>query len=317
MKKSGWHVVAIRGLYGQARRFFGWLKYFLVLRGNLRPERDRLMLNKSPLMTLVVSPKKAAFVLTLLVFCLILGYLATQFVWYFTGHDYQLGLAAELDLNGENNIPAWYSSSALLLCAVLLAVIGLAKKRGKDLYSGQWLAMAAIFLYLSMDEAASIHETIGSLIMPALKASGYLGGYLHYPKSRGSLVMIAWVIFGTIAVLIFLLAYLRFLAHLPTKTRNLFLIAGTLYVGGALGVELLAARYYDLYGYQTLTYAMLVICEESFEMLGVVVFIYTLFSYLGSSVTGLRILISNETVKHSPPSAVKINESPDRIHKHG
>jgi len=268
-------------------------------------------------MTLVVSPKKLTLALSLLVFCLILGYLATQLVWYFTGHDYQLGLASELDLNGENNIPAWYSSSALLLSAVLLAVIGLAKKRGNDPYAGQWLTMAAIFLYLSMDEAASIHETIFSLLMPALKTSGYLYGYLHYPKSHGSLVMIAWVIFGTIAVLIFLLAYLRFLAHLPIKTRNLFLIAGTLYVGGALGLELLAAWYYDLYSYRNLTYAMLVTCEEGFEMLGVVVFIYALFSYLGSSVTGLRILISDETVKHSPVSAVEINQSPDRIHKHG
>ena len=44
-------------------------------------------------------------------------------------------------------------------------------------------------------------------------------------------------------VLIVGLAYARFLFELPAKTRNLFLIAATLYVEGALGIEMVGGYY--------------------------------------------------------------------------
>jgi hypothetical protein len=66
-------------------------------------------------------------------------------------------------LDNEPTIPAWYASAKLLGLAGLLAVlsnsIGLASRQGKGL-----LAAAFIFLLMSCDEAAAVHERVQSMI---------------------------------------------------------------------------------------------------------------------------------------------------------
>ena len=196
-------------------------------------KKDAASLHASPHLTLVISPKKLALGLTLVVLSLILAHVAVQYIKFFQGHPTLFGFHHQLNLDDENNLPAWYSSSALLLSAILLAVIGLANKREGNPYTREWFGLAAIFLYLSLDEAASFHEEMGASLRPMLKAAGYFHGFLRY----------SWVIPGAMFVLIVALTYLRFLAALPVKTRALFLIAGSLYVGGALGIEMLGGRH--------------------------------------------------------------------------
>jgi len=223
-----------------------------------------------------VSPKKLIVFLSVVVLGLTLAHVATQVGKHLLHHERQLGLVRLFDLDQENNIPSWYSSSTLLLCAGLLTVIGLAKKQVGDFDARGWLGLAIIFVYLSVDEAASIHEMA---ILP-LRSFFKTTGLLTY----------AWIIPGAILVLILSLMYLRFLLGLPVKTRVLFLVAATLYIGGALGVESLGGRYDYLYGDQHLTYAMLVAWEESFEMLGILVFLYALSSYISLYASGWRVL---------------------------
>ena len=235
---------------------------------------------------LVISPKKLARVLTLVVIGLVLCHVTTNLIAYTTGHDFQFGFRPKFDLNYEANLPTWYSSLTLLFCAVLLGIIGLNTRQAGAPYARQWLTMAAVFLYLSTDEATGIHEMTLPLLASYLKPYDFFHGYLFY----------SWVIFGAIGVLLFVAAYRRFLAELPAQTRYLFLLAGTLYVGGALGVEVAGGRYEYLYGANNFTYAMLVACEEGLEMMGIVVFIYALTSYLGSLRAGLRILVDAGSV---------------------
>ncbi|TLY18729.1 MAG: hypothetical protein E6K66_11855 [Nitrospirae bacterium] len=224
---------------------------------------------------MVLSPRKLALTLALVVLCLLLGHVITQSVKIYYGYNTLGGIIPEFDLNSENNIPTWYSSSALLLASALLAMIALVKLQWQETYARHWVVLAVIFLFLSMDEAASIHEKgseLALLIMPSLVDFGYLSRYLYF----------AWVVFGVPFVLLFSLAYLRFLIHLPAKTRSLFVLAGIIYVGGALGVEMLGARDFYLYGEgRPLVHSMLILWEEGFEMFGIVIFIYALTSYLG------------------------------------
>ena len=44
-----------------------------------------------------------------------------------------------------------------------------------------------------------------------------------------------WVIPASVLVSIFVLSYLKFLAHLPAITRFRFVRAGAIFVGGAMG----------------------------------------------------------------------------------
>ena len=226
------------------------------------------------------SPKGITKVLVCVVVGLTLASVAGQFSRYFLGHDHLLGIIPLFRLTGEGLIPTWYSSSALFLCGFLLAMIAYSKTMECAPYSRHWAAMSIIFLCLSLDEQISIHEEWGIPMRAVFNASGFF--------------YFTWVIAGMAFVLIFVLAYLRFLAALPPKTRLLFIVAGTVYIGGALGMEMVGARYAYLYGREPMTYQMIAHVEDVLEMLGVVVFIYALLSYISSQVKELPVRMNDE-----------------------
>jgi hypothetical protein len=175
-------------------------------------------------------------------------------------------LAIDLfSVNAEQAIPTWYSAAMLLMAAVLLGLIAAAKRTSGDRDTRYWTGLAAIFLYLSVDEGAVIHEVLADWLQTELN----LGGYLAF----------AWQIVAAPLVIIFVLFYLRFLFRLPPRTRNLFLVAGALYTVGALVVDAVSANQWDRDRAITFRYLAIGTLEELFEMLGVVVLIYTLLSY--------------------------------------
>ena len=238
----------------------------------------------------LVSPKRVTLILALVVLFLSIAGIVSIFAAYFQCHrgDFNAGPFVKLfDLKREGNIPTFFSASTLLLCSALLAIIAFAKKKEDAPYRLHWKALSVIFLSLSLDEAAELHEMTIKPLRSALNASGFL----HY----------TWVILGIVFSLIVVLAYLRFLADLPRKTRNLFLVAGALFIGAALGMEMISGYYFSSYGSQPLplsplcnfrlNLAKLWAVEELLEMLGIVVFIYALMSYISLHVKDWLTLI--------------------------
>ena len=126
--------------------------------------------------------------------------------------------------------------------------------------------MSFIFIYLSFDEAFEVHEKWSTPLRTYFNAVGFF----HF----------AWVIPAIAFLLIFVLAYLRFLMNLPVSTRRLFLIAGALFVGGAIGLEMFSGYYKSYYGSYNIPFSMITTAEEFLEMLGIVVFIHALMSYM-------------------------------------
>jgi hypothetical protein len=172
-----------------------------------------------------------------------------------------------LDLDSESSISTWFSSSTLLFCAVLLTVIASHHGQEDTRYGRRWKILAVIFLFMSLDEATSLHG-----LMSRLLSDLDVGGLLYY----------AWVIPGAALVLVFAIAYLRFFLDLPSKSRRLFVIAGVLYIGGALGMEMISGYQADVFGRATPIYVVMTTVEETSEMLGASIFAYALMSYLAS-----------------------------------
>ena len=248
----------------------------------------------------LVSPKKVTLILVLVVLCLTILGIVSSFVMH---SQCRLLLVEEnlktrrtlmrepfvklFGLNREANVPTFYSTFALLLSSAFLAIIAFAKKKENAPYRLHWKVLSVIFLFLSLDEAAHLHEMTIKPLRSALNASGFL--------------LYTWVILGIVFSLIVLLAYLRFLADLPRKSRNLFLVAGALFVGGALGMEMISGYYDSSYVTQPWTHsrfcdfhlnlASLRTVEELLEMLGIVVFIYALMSYISLHVKDWLTLI--------------------------
>ncbi len=126
---------------------------------------------------LPISPKKIVLIFLAVVIFLVVANLFGQYYKdAFAGNEIVLKVIRKFNLDLEkNNVPTWYQSSTLLLSSVLLAIIALVRREAKDKDFRYWGILSAIFLYLSLDEAVSIHE---QLTMP-LRTAFHLEGIFY------------------------------------------------------------------------------------------------------------------------------------------
>lgn len=217
-----------------------------------------------------LNPRKTAIVLGCTAVLLALQSLYAEYVLAnIVGMDADTAPARLLDLfsvNLEESLPTWYSTINLFLAASLLAWIALAGRANQEPYSRYWLGLAVLFLYLSIDEGAAVHETTSGLLQGTFDTSGFLE--------------FGWLVLGIPLVILFGLIYLRFWLKLPWPTKPLFALAAVFYVGGAVVIESISANQYALDGGSSFLYLAIATLEELCEMLGVVVFIYALLDYL-------------------------------------
>jgi hypothetical protein len=199
---------------------------------------------------------------------------------FVAGHPNVYGLVPQFEFRTENNIPTYFSSFILLISAILLKVIASFKKLEKDRFFHNWSILSIIFFYLSVDETASIHE----LLSYPIKNAFNLTGIFNY----------SWVIIGFIFILILFIFYYRFLLNLPSKTRNQFLLAGFIYVGGAVGIEMIGGNYRYFNPEENLVYAIITTFEESFEMIGIIIFIRALINYIEKNISDVTLIFKSK-----------------------
>lgn len=208
---------------------------------------------------------------------------AGQVLKHVYGHTQLKGFVPAFYLDNESSVPTWYSSVGLLLAALLLAAIFVVRFLQGDRFRWHWGGLGVLFALLSIDEVAMFHEYPIDPLREALHADGLL----YY----------TWVIPGAAFVGLIGLGFARFLLHLPARTRNGFLLAGVVFVGGAIGVEMLSGRQASRSGEENLSYALIITAEESCEMLGVVLFIHALTGYMASHGVDVRIGVSGEAAE--------------------
>jgi hypothetical protein len=166
-----------------------------------------------------------------------------------------------LSLSEEANLPTWYSSMLLLACAVALAAVASDVRQRGERWFGHWAALAAVFAYMSLDETAQLHERLNGFF--TLRGVFYFG----------------WIIPAGIIVAAIGLAYLRFVLQLPPSTRRRFVVAGVLYVGGALVMEVPLGLWSTRYGEANLGYCLIDAVEESMEMFGASLFFIAILQH--------------------------------------
>ena len=213
----------------------------------------------------VVSPRRIAWAFVAIITLITALSVAEQYVIHIMGRDDLEEFLIAVDVDAEANIPTWYASATLLSCAMLLGTIAAqTRRRGRD--AGYWASLSAVFVFLSVDETAQLHEHLGRL-----QSVWHTHGILYF----------AWVIPGTIVVSLLGLAYLRFVLRLPAATRRRFIWAGLVYVGGALGVEAISGWRAERMGMNNMTHSLIATVEEDMEMAGVAMFTVALLRYMG------------------------------------
>jgi len=214
-------------------------------------------------------------ILGLVAFSLVLFSVIGQLLLRPSQPDHIQGIITLFNSAAEGNLPTYYSSVLLLISALLLFIVTLNERTTKSRYFPYWAFLTVGFIYLSMDEMLVLHESISSFIRAVSDYSGQ--GVLKSP----------WVILGMITVVVIFLVFMKFIVHLDSKTRTMFIVAGVLYVGGAIGFEIIENLYADAYG-QDLMYSMLQNLEEGMEMAGIIVFISALLGYIGGNYRSLH-----------------------------
>jgi hypothetical protein len=169
-------------------------------------------------------------------------------------------------LDNESNIPTFINVILLFIPSTLLALIGAWKNAVKDKFRFHWNALAFVFFLLSLDEASSLHER---LIKPMRAIAGSDGVFYF-----------SWIIPGMIVVALFGLAFLMFFLHLDRKFKILFFVSLAVYVGGVIGGEMVSGYYAASLGQKNYTYAVVASLEESIEMFGCSLVIYSLLVYI-------------------------------------
>lgn len=199
--------------------------------------------------------------------------------------------------SAEQTVGAWFSTGSLLLASVAVGIIAAAGRATGDRFAKHWYGLAAIVLFLSFDEAAAFHEQLGDWVARVLPTGG--------------IFLWAWVVPYTIFASAVALASIPWLRALPADTRRGVLLAGALYVGGSLVLEMIQAGITDARGRGGGPVTFLAVVEETAEMLGVAVFLHTLLRHLANHVpvhlavteTSPEAAISDDAAEASPLSA--------------
>lgn len=239
--------------------------------------RCRSLIIYDPMKPDTFSPASIFRALSAIVLSLVLISLLGQYLKYVLGYpDAKLTLLiySYFNLDQEHWVPTTISSMILLYAAALLAQIAWRKASQNDRFGTHWWLLSAAFIYLAIDEKFRLHERIFDSLQPVLDLN----------------VPVFWVVPAGVILCFCLLAYLRFIIHLPLATRLLFVFCGTIYVGGAIGFEIVGQMYAIEYGANNFSYEMMANAEELFEMMGIVGFIYALQTYLWGMVSSAVVI---------------------------
>ncbi|MCU0533602.1 MAG: hypothetical protein MUD14_06870 [Hydrococcus sp. Prado102] len=205
-----------------------------------------------------IYPERIVKILTLIALLLCVASLTGQFDRYVLGFE-NSKLIVLFNVDAEGNIPSLYAGFQLLLSSLILSAIAIVNRRTKGSYVKHWYGLSIVFLYMAFDEWFAIHERLN----PALNNFFQIAPLVRLD------------ILSLVFVTIFVVVYLKFLLSLSPRTKLLFILSGSLYVFGAIAIEIMGLYlFFDIYKQPRFSAQIISTIEEFLEMLGLNLFIY-------------------------------------------
>ncbi|MEM1115207.1 MAG: hypothetical protein AAF845_20660 [Bacteroidota bacterium] len=243
--------------------------------------------------SLSVSPRRLAVFLFGTTAALVAGHVLFTMGSEVTGHP-MYRLPRFFNLGGEANLPAYFSAAILLLAAGLLALTArTAETRWMRI---GWVVLAAGFALMSLDEATLIHEgLVGSILLNQI---GRGEGATYY----------RWYLLYIPLVVMIGALYVPFLLRLPRRLAGWFLAAAALFLGGAIGVEMVEST---LAYTEASTIRIMVnqAIEEGAEMAGVSLFNVALVGHLAR--LGARLDLGFGAPEAAGPAGIPLHGAPE------
>lgn len=217
-------------------------------------------------MKITIKPERVLFVLLLITAVLAVAHVISNMMILTVDPASHMRLVlGAFDMDQEVSLPTWFSQMLLATAGLVALMIGLIRRSDKKTYFRHWIAIAIILLCMSADEGAGLHEL----------ASVPIGTSLN---TEGTIFYFAWVIAGLAAVLVVAAVFLKFWWKLPKRTKLFIVLSAVVYLSGAIGAEMLGGYRMSIYGPDAL-YRVLSVLEETFELVGASLAIYTFLDY--------------------------------------
>jgi len=219
-------------------------------------------------------------------------------------YSFKYYVTGMFSFDGEKNIPSFFSTINFLLSAACLFLIsGHIKRSDKPLHHRKWYLLGFIFVWLAMDELLSIHELIGKPTIAFLK-------FLLQQDNLGALHF-GWFVPYLIILALIGLYFIKFVFSLPASTLKGMVVAGVVFLTGAVGMEVVGGYVSAGGGEASILYKVCYTLEEALEMLGIILFIHTLVRYmerLGNVEVNLSFGSSAATARNAPFLAAERSE---------
>lgn len=184
-------------------------------------------------------------------------------------HGSLMGLVALFDPDREVNFPSFFRVFLWLFAGVLLQAIALDAWHRRAALRVQWTVLAWGILYMALDDGFALHERIMPPMARALPASIQRTPF-HF----------AWVIPALFIALWAGLYFRKFLVNLPKPFGRRFFVAGSVFLVGAVGMEMVDGYHAGHHGMETLAYGLLTWLEEALELTGALLLVRTALLYM-------------------------------------
>lgn len=205
-----------------------------------------------------VASAYPAYLVPFLVVCITLLLLVDAAItyWHYEVSALHGLLRDQFNVDHERNLPTWFSSVQLLTAAHVANRIRRDLPTERSLTAASWFCLSAGLLFMSMDEVCGFHETLNSF-------------------TRGEWTLYGAGVAGFAAVLL-----VPVLLSVNVTTALMFVVAGGMFVAGAVGVEHQSAWFAEFNLLDTLEYRKQTLLEEGLEMISVTLFIYAAVRHL-------------------------------------
>lgn len=210
---------------------------------------------------------------------LVILHIAAAAVSHWTPHSQVFGVIPLLNLDREQSLGTLLSVLLLGTASALLAGIAHQTAALASPHAPRWRVLAWVFALMATDEFLGFHEL---LTRPLQLIIGEQHGVLHD----------TWVLVGGALVIATVSYFWSFWRALEVRCQRRLRWAAMLYVGGAIGCEMLGGRHIDAHGTDFI-YALYTSAEEGLEMAGALLFVSALAHHHARlpGAIGIRVLV--------------------------
>src|SRR5690349_21936582 len=186
---------------------------------------------------------------------MLLGHVVTLYLYVEHGVSRDWGIPRHFDLNAEANFASWFEALPLLLAS--LATLGLTVhyRAQRDRLAGRWGALSALFLLMSIDELAQLHDLFTGPLRRRLDLDFGIFYFTWLLPAVAFLGFCAWY-------------FVPLIRSLPRAVQGRLVAATLVYFGGAVLVEMVSGFVAEG-GRRSAPYLAVITVEEACEIGGI------------------------------------------------